>query len=125
MRNVVLLGSTGSIGTSTIKVAEDLPDRIRLLGLAAGNNAELLLEQTRKHRPEAISIADPAKAKDLRDTLGTAVEVHSGAEGLLKLRKAGAATVATNGSASDLGSIEDYAKAVTLHSIGENAGACR
>ena len=85
MRNVVLLGSTGSIGTSTIKVAEDLPDQIRLLGLAAGNNVELLLEQTRKHRPAAISITDPAKARELRDTLGTATEVHSGAEGLLKL----------------------------------------
>ena len=48
MKNVVLLGSTGSIGTSTIKVAEDLPDRIRLVGLAAGSNLELLLEQTRK-----------------------------------------------------------------------------
>ena len=83
MRNVVLLGSTGSIGTSTIKVAEDLPDRIRLLGLAAGNNAELLLDQTRKHRPEAISITDPAKARELRDTLGTTTEVLSGAEGLV------------------------------------------
>jgi 1-deoxy-D-xylulose-5-phosphate reductoisomerase len=85
MKNVVLLGSTGSIGTSTIKVAEDLPDQIRLLGLAAGNNVELLLEQTRKHRPAAISIADPAKAQALRDTLGTATKVYSGAEGLLKL----------------------------------------
>jgi 1-deoxy-D-xylulose-5-phosphate reductoisomerase len=85
MRNVVLLGSTGSIGTSTIKVAEDLPDKIRLLALAAGSNAELLLEQTRKHRPEAISIADPAKARELRDTLGTSTEVFCGAEGLLKL----------------------------------------
>src|SRR6185436_7163442 len=85
MKNVVLLGSTGSIGTSTVKVAEDLPDRIRLLGLAAGNNVELLLEQTRKHRPEAISISDPAKAQELRDSLGTACEVFSGAEGLLKL----------------------------------------
>ena len=66
MKNVVLLGSTGSIGTSTIKVAEDLPDQIRLVGLAAGNNAELLLHQTRKHRPEAISIRDPAKARELR-----------------------------------------------------------
>ena len=56
MRNVVLLGSTGSIGTSTVMVAEDLPDQIRLLGLAAGNNAELLLKQTLRHRPEAISI---------------------------------------------------------------------
>jgi 1-deoxy-D-xylulose-5-phosphate reductoisomerase len=85
MKNVVLLGSTGSIGTSTIKVAADLPDRIRLLGLAAGNNTELLLEQTRKHRPEVISISDPAKASELRDSLGTACEVFSGAEGLLKL----------------------------------------
>jgi 1-deoxy-D-xylulose-5-phosphate reductoisomerase len=85
MRNVVLLGSTGSIGTSTVKVAEDLPDRIRLLGLAAGNNVELLLEQTRKHRPEAISITDPAKARELRDLLGTGTEVFSGAEGLVKL----------------------------------------
>ena len=85
MRNVVLLGSTGSIGTSTIKVAEDLPDKIRLLGLAAGKNVELLLEQTRKHRPEAISIADPAKARALRDILGTSTEVLSGPEGLLKL----------------------------------------
>src|ERR1017187_9500340 len=85
MRNVVLLGSTGSIGTSTIKVSEDLPDRIRLLGLAAGNNVELLLEQTRKHRPEAISIADPAKARELRDTLGMSTEVLCGPEGLLRL----------------------------------------
>ena len=85
MRNVVLLGSTGSIGTSTIKVAEDLPDRIRLLGLAAGNNVELLLDQTRKHRPAAVSIGDPAKARELRDLLGTATEVFAGTEGLVKL----------------------------------------
>jgi len=93
MKNVVLLGSTGSIGTSTIKVAEDLPDHIRLLGLAAGNNTELLLEQTRKFQPEAISINDPAKAKILADTLGTAVEVCSGAEGLIRLATLPAADI--------------------------------
>jgi 1-deoxy-D-xylulose-5-phosphate reductoisomerase len=87
MKNVVLLGSTGSIGTSTVKVAEDLPDQIRLIGLAAGNNAELLLGQARKHRPAAIAIHDPAKAQDLRHALGADVgcAVHSGGEGLLKL----------------------------------------
>ncbi len=85
MKNVVLLGSTGSIGASTIKVAEDLPDRIRLLGLAAGNNAELLLEQARKHRPAAISINDPAKARELQAVLGTICEVFSGPEGLVRL----------------------------------------
>src|SRR5436309_2630186 len=93
MKNVVLLGSTGSIGTSTIKVAEDLPDKIRLLGLGAGNNVELLLEQTRKHRPEAIAIIDPAKAKELRAALGTSAEVFSGAEGLLKLATLPAADI--------------------------------
>jgi 1-deoxy-D-xylulose-5-phosphate reductoisomerase len=85
MKNVVVLGCTGSIGTSTVKVAEDLPDRIRLLGLAAGSNAELLIEQTRKHRPVAVSINDPAKANELRGTLGANCQVYSGAEGLLKL----------------------------------------
>jgi len=85
MKNVVLLGSTGSIGTSTVKVAEDLPDQIRLIGLAAGGNADLLLAQTRKHQPAVISIADPAKAKELQTTLGAATQVFCGDEGLLKL----------------------------------------
>ncbi len=93
MKNVVLLGSTGSIGTSTIKVVEDLPDRLRLLGLAAGNNSELLLDQTRKHRPQAISITDPAKAKELRNLLGSSAEVFSGNEGLLRLATLPAADI--------------------------------
>ncbi|MBI3879758.1 MAG: 1-deoxy-D-xylulose-5-phosphate reductoisomerase [Verrucomicrobia bacterium] len=85
MKNVVLLGSTGSIGTSTLKVADDLPDRLRILGLAAGNNSELLLQQTLKYKPAAISVTDPAKAGELQSALGTAVEVHAGNDGLLKL----------------------------------------
>ena len=85
MKNVVLLGSTGSIGTSTLKVADDLPDRLRILGLAAGGNSELLLAQTLKYQPAAISITDPAKANELQSALGTKVQVHVGNEGLLKL----------------------------------------
>jgi 1-deoxy-D-xylulose-5-phosphate reductoisomerase len=93
LKNVVLLGSTGSIGTSTIKVAEDLPDQIRLLGLAAGNNHEVLLEQTRKHRPAAISITDPARATELQNALGTSAQVFSGHEGLVKLATLPAADI--------------------------------
>lgn len=93
MKKVVLLGSTGSIGTSTVKVAEDLPDRIQLIGLAAGNNLELLLEQTRKHKPAAISLNDPEKAKEARGAIGNATEVHCGAEGLLKLATMPAADI--------------------------------
>jgi 1-deoxy-D-xylulose-5-phosphate reductoisomerase len=85
MKNVVLLGSTGSIGTSTIMVADDLPDQIRLVGLAAGNNSELLLKQTLRHRPEAISITDPAKAQELQKTLGASTKVFCGDDGIMKL----------------------------------------
>jgi 1-deoxy-D-xylulose-5-phosphate reductoisomerase len=85
MKKVVLLGSTGSIGASTIKVAEDLPDHIRLIGLGAGNNVALLLDQTRKHKPEAISITDPTKAQELRRAIGNGVNICSGPDGLVKL----------------------------------------
>lgn len=85
MKNVVLLGSTGSIGTSTLKVAADLPDRIRIVGLAAGNNADLLLEQTRRYRPDVVSIGDSARAQALQAKLGTTAEVCSGPAGLLRL----------------------------------------
>ena len=85
MKNVVVLGSTGSIGTSTVKVAQDLPDRLRLVGLGAGNNTALLLEQTRRFEPEAVSVTDPARAAELQTMLGTSTRVYSGAEGLLKL----------------------------------------
>ena len=85
MKNVVLLGSTGSIGTSTVKVVEDLPDRLRLVGLAAGGNRGLLLAQARRHRPEVLCLADPANAAELQAEVGPATPVYSGAEGLLKL----------------------------------------
>src|SRR5450755_644586 len=93
MKNVVLLGSTGSIGTSTVKVAEDLPDQIRLLGLAAGGNSELLFEQTRKHQPAVISINDPAKANVLQNAFGLSTQVFCGSEGLLKLATLPAADI--------------------------------
>ena len=93
MKNVVLLGSTGSIGTSAIKVAEDLPDQLRLLGLAAGSNMKLLLEQARKHRPEALSITYAENARALQGALGTSTQVHHGAEGLIKLATLPAADI--------------------------------
>lgn len=85
MKNVVLLGSTGSIGTSTLKVAEDLPDHIRLVGLAAGANADLLFKQAVKHRPEAVCLRDPDRARGLESMLGATARVYAGDEGLLRL----------------------------------------
>src|SRR5436309_2108691 len=84
MKNVVLLGCTGSIGTSTIKVADDLPEHIRLVGLGAGNNIKLLTEQAFRHQPEAICVVDPAKAEALRN-IGLRAKILSGSEGLIEL----------------------------------------
>ncbi|MBT3597028.1 MAG: 1-deoxy-D-xylulose-5-phosphate reductoisomerase [Verrucomicrobia bacterium] len=85
MKNVVLLGSTGSIGTSTVKVAEDLPDQVRLIGLAAGGNVGLLVEQTHVHHPSAISIADETLLPELNKCIPDTVEIFSGDEGLIHL----------------------------------------
>jgi 1-deoxy-D-xylulose-5-phosphate reductoisomerase len=93
MKNVVLLGSTGSIGVSTVKVAEDLPDRVRLVGLAAGSNLPLLIEQARRLHPAMVSINDPGKAEELRAVLGSSTEVAEGAEGLLRLATMPAADI--------------------------------
>jgi 1-deoxy-D-xylulose-5-phosphate reductoisomerase len=85
MKRVVLLGSTGSIGTSTLKVAEDLPDQIRLIGLAAGGNAELLIQQALKHQPVAVCIHDPNKVAAVRAALPSSIRVLQGPDGLIEL----------------------------------------
>lgn len=85
MKKVVLLGSTGSIGTSTCKVADDLPEHVRLIGLAAGGNVELLAEQTARYHPIAISITDPANVDALAARVDRGVSVLSGDAGLLQL----------------------------------------
>lgn len=84
MKNVVLLGSTGSIGTSTLKVVEDLPDQLRLVGLAAGTNADLLVEQALRHHPAAVSLTCPEQATRLASRL-PGIRVHCGTVGLISL----------------------------------------
>ncbi len=85
MKRVVVLGCTGSIGTSAAKVAMDLPDQVQIVGLAAGRNVSLLREQARQFGPVAVSIGDPADAVALRRELGRAVDVYHGPEGLIRL----------------------------------------
>src|SRR5262249_40137336 len=57
------------------------------------NNVRLLIEQARKHRPEAISISDPSKAQELRNAIGTSPEIVSGPNGLIKLATLPAADI--------------------------------
>ena len=69
MKAITLLGSTGSIGTQTLDILEHHPDQFRLVGIAAGNNVELLAQQVRQFRPEIVAIRNEAKVAALRDAL--------------------------------------------------------
>ena len=85
MKKVVLLGSTGSIGTSTCKVVEDLPNDLELIGLAAGRNVDLLREQVAQFHPQMVSVTDPAAANEFANEFNGTPNVQCGDEGLLAL----------------------------------------
>src|ERR1700674_837659 len=93
MKRIAILGSTGSIGRSTLSVVESYPDRFRVSTLAAGNNAELAFEQAVRWKPRVVSLADEAAAQALQDKLRQAghgeneVEVVNGGAGSVAGRR--------------------------------------
>ena len=86
MRVISVLGSTGSIGTQTLKVIKDNPADFRAVALTCGSNIDLLYEQILEFKPEAVSVYDPDKALILAKRLREEhpelnVDVYSGEEG--------------------------------------------
>ncbi len=69
-KHVAILGSTGSIGVSTLEVAAKHPDRLRVVALAAGDNIELMADQVRRFRPTTVSVRTAEGAARLRALLG-------------------------------------------------------
>lgn len=67
MKNIVILGSTGSVGRSALEVVDYFPDRLKAAALAAGRNSDLLLEQVSRYRPEAVALGEEAPDNNLRD----------------------------------------------------------
>jgi len=84
-RRVVLLGSTGSIGLSTLKVAENLPEEIEIIALAACSSVGVLAEQVRATGVKHVAIYDPSKESELRALLPSGVKIHIGPEGLSEI----------------------------------------
>ena len=70
VRRIGIVGSTGSIGESTLRVVSRYPERLKVVALAAGANAERLAAQVERFRPEAVAIADESAVADLRRRLG-------------------------------------------------------
>ncbi|HXH26133.1 MAG TPA: 1-deoxy-D-xylulose-5-phosphate reductoisomerase [Vicinamibacterales bacterium] len=84
MKNLAILGSTGSIGRSALDVVDAHPTRLRVVGLAAGANATLLAEQVRRYRPEVAAMATAEGVDRLRAECGAgAPAMAAGVEGLI------------------------------------------
>lgn len=96
MRQIAVLGATGSIGASALDVIARHPDRYRVRVLSAGNRVDPLLELCRRHRPEHAIVADPLAFGALRDGLAAAgldTRAHAGPEALAALPASEADTV--------------------------------
>lgn len=84
-RRVVVLGSTGSIGTSALKVARDIPDWMEVVGLAARSSIEELARQVKETGVKRVALYDAEKKEALRRLVGPNVDILTGEEGLCEL----------------------------------------
>ncbi|HSY35971.1 MAG TPA: 1-deoxy-D-xylulose-5-phosphate reductoisomerase [Acidobacteriaceae bacterium] len=89
MKKIAVLGSTGSIGQSTLSICESHPDRFHPIALAAGANLDVVFEQCRRWRPEVVSVATGLLANDLLTKLKaagiTGIEVVHGTAGTVRV----------------------------------------
>ena len=92
MKRIAILGSTGSIGRSTLSVVESYPDRFQIVSLAAGSNLELALEQAVRWKPRVISMASEQDANSLKARLKS----NGSGETEVVYGSAGAVLVATH-----------------------------
>jgi 1-deoxy-D-xylulose-5-phosphate reductoisomerase len=84
-KRVVILGATGSIGESALKVARDIPDRIEVVGLAANSNAEKLAAAANETRAQSVCLVDETKIDALKRKLEYNPRVFTGEEGLREI----------------------------------------
>ena len=86
MKKLIILGSTGSIGTQALDIARANPDKYTVVGLAAGSNAELLEKQAREFGVKAVALFDTKAADELKIKLAdTNIKVLCGADGVCEL----------------------------------------
>jgi 1-deoxy-D-xylulose-5-phosphate reductoisomerase len=84
-KRVVILGATGSIGESALKVARDIPERMEIAGLAAKTNAQKLAAAANELRPESVCLVDETQIDLLRRALDYKPRIFSGEGGLLEI----------------------------------------
>lgn len=103
MKNVAVIGSTGSIGTQTLDIAR-ANDDLNVVALAAGRNTKLLEAQAREFNPEIIGIWSEDDARGLRISLAdTGIKVVSGMEGLIEIAELGSSDIVVTGIVGMIG----------------------
>lgn len=85
MKRVILLGSSGSIGESTCKVARALPDKMKIVGLGVAKSTERLLEQAKEFGVKALAVSDPQAVEKVKSKLPAGAKFFPGAEGLARM----------------------------------------
>ena len=84
-KRVVILGATGSIGESALKVARDIPERMEIVGLAANSNAEKLAAAANETRAQSVCLVDKTKIDALKRALAYKPRIFAGQEGLREI----------------------------------------
>lgn len=85
-KKIAILGSTGSIGTQTLDIISDNPEKFRAYALTAKNNWQLLVAQAKRFKPEVVVIANDAHYTKVKDSLNNlSIEVFSGAEAISEI----------------------------------------
>lgn len=86
MKSIIILGSTGSIGTNTLDIVQRFPDEFRVVGLTAGNNIDKLEAQIRQFTPIAVAVSTESSATILRNRCADLpVEIMAGEEGITQV----------------------------------------
>lgn len=88
VKNIAILGATGSIGRNSLEVIKNLPDQFRVTYLTTNKNTELLLKQVRQFKPRGVVILDGHQASEFRSLVGNSgnsIEVLEGEEGLCEI----------------------------------------
>jgi len=103
VKRVAILGSTGSIGVSTLDVIEAFADRFDVVALAAGGNVERLAAQIVRHRPELVAVRDAAVAGTLAGRLDGTTRIVHGPQGLIEVAAHPDADLVVSGLVGALG----------------------
>jgi len=85
MKRIILLGSSGSIGESTCKVARALPEKMKIVGLAVAKSTDRLLEQAQEFGVKALAVSDAQAAENVKNRLPSGAKFYSGPDGLTRM----------------------------------------